>query len=78
MSINNQAQDRYNAPRVQSVDFEENYLSDLEVGELFWLRNDSADGNINNAHRVLNGAEQMNLITREVVQLGNIKVYQKD
>ena len=53
MPTNNQAQDRYSAPNVRSVDFEENYLRDLEVSELFWLKNDSADGNRKHAYRKL-------------------------
>tara|TARA_Y100001970_G_C14253027_1_gene873188 strand:- start:538 stop:774 length:237 start_codon:yes stop_codon:yes gene_type:complete len=78
MSVNNQAQDRYNGPNVRSVDFEENYWSDLEVDDLFHLRNDTADGQINHCHRKLNDRESMNLITRKIVVLGNIKVFQKD
>ena len=79
MSVNNQAQDRFNGPTIRSVDFEENYLSDLEVDELFWLRNDTADGQINHAHRKLTDqGECMNLITREVKTFGNVKVFQKD
>ena len=78
MSVNNQAQDRYNAPGVRSVDFEEQYLRDLEVDDLFHLNNDTADGNRNHCHRKLNENDSMNLITRQIVQLGNIKVYQKD
>lgn len=79
MSVNNQAQDRYNGPNVRSVDFEENFLSDLEVDELFWLRNDTADGRINHAHRKLTDQGQcMDLITREVKMFKNMKVFQKD
>ena len=79
MSVNNQAQDRYKAPNVRSVDFEESYWSDLEVDDLFWLRNDSANGNINNCHRKLNETESLNLITRETVTIsGNQRVYKKD
>ena len=77
MATNNQAQDRYNAPSIRGTDFEEVYFRDLEAGELFWLRNDSADGNRNNAHRKLNDVDSMNLITRGIVQVGHIKVYQK-
>ena len=77
MPTNNQAQDRYSAPNVRSVDFEENYFRDLESSELFWLKNDSADGNRNHAHRKLNEVDSMDLITREIVQVGNIKVFQK-
>jgi len=78
MSVNNQAQDRYNGPNVRSVDFEQQNLRDLEVDDLFHLRNDSADGNRNHCHRKLNETESMNLITRKVIVFGNIKVYQKD
>tara|TARA_Y100000996_G_C22258327_1_gene534792 strand:+ start:227 stop:466 length:240 start_codon:yes stop_codon:yes gene_type:complete len=79
MSVNNQAQDRYNAPQNRAVDFEEHYLRDLEIDELFWLNNNSADGNRNHAHRKLTDTgECMNLITREVKMFGNIKVFQKD
>ena len=79
MSVNNQAQDRYKAPNVRSVDFEESYWSDLEVDDLFWLRNDNINGNINNCHRKINDTESMNLITREIVTIsGNKRVYLKD
>ena len=79
MSVNNQAQDRYNAPNVRSVDFEETYWSDLEIDDLFWLRNDNINGNVNNCHRKINDTESMNLITREIVKIsGNQRVYTKD
>ena len=79
MPSNNQAQDRYNAPSVRSTDWNDFYYSDLEVNELFWLNNNSADGNRNHAHRKLTDTgECMNLITREVKMFGNIKVFQKD
>ena len=78
MSVNNQAQDRYRAPGIRSVDFEQVEFRDLEVDDLFHLRNDSADGNINHCHRKLNEVDSMDLITRQIVQVGNIKVYQKD
>tara|TARA_Y100001963_G_scaffold110606_1_gene152945 strand:+ start:574 stop:810 length:237 start_codon:yes stop_codon:yes gene_type:complete len=78
MSVNNQAQDRYNAPLNRSVDFEQVYFRDLEVDDLFWLRNDTANGNVNHCHRKINPSDSMNLITRQIVQVGNIKVYQKD
>ena len=78
MSVNNQAQDRYNAPLNRSVDFELVEFRDLEVDDLFHLRNDTVDGNINHCHRKLNETDSMNLITRQIVQVGNIKVYQKD
>ena len=79
MSVNNQAQDRYNAPGVRSVDFEETVWSDLDVDDLFWLRNDNINGNINNCHRKLNEIESLNLITRETVTIsGNQRVYKKD
>ena len=79
MSVNNQAQDRYNAPNVRSVDFEETYWSDLEIDDLFWLRNDNINGNVNNCHRKINDTESMNLITREIVKnSGNQRVYTKD
>ena len=78
MSVNNQAQDRYGAPLNRSVDFEEHYWRDLEVDDLFWLRDDIIDGNVNHCHRKVNQSDSMNLITRQIVQVGNIKVYQKD
>ena len=53
MSVNNQAQDRYNAPLNRSVDFELVEFRDLEVDDLFHLRNDTVDGNINHCHRKL-------------------------
>ena len=36
MPNNNQVNDRYNPASNMSVDFEEYYFGDLEVGELFW------------------------------------------
>tara|TARA_B100000287_G_scaffold348342_1_gene336591 strand:+ start:307 stop:537 length:231 start_codon:yes stop_codon:yes gene_type:complete len=36
MPENNQVNDRYNPVSNMSVDFEEYYFGDLEVGELFW------------------------------------------
>ena len=78
MSVNNQAQDRYRGPGIRSVDFELVEFRDLEVDDLFHLRNNTADGNINHCHRKLNENDSMNLITRRIVQVGNIKVYQKD
>ena len=78
MSVNNQAQDRYNAPQNRSVDFEIVEFRDLENDDLFHLRNDTVNGNINHCHRKLNEVDSMDLITRQIVQVGNIKVYQKD
>ena len=31
MSVNNQAQDRYNAPQNRAVDFEEHYLRKIKI-----------------------------------------------
>ena len=79
MSVNNQAQDRYKAPLNRSVDFEQVEFRDLENDDLFWLRNDNINGNINNCHRKINDTESMNLITREIVTIsGNKRVYLKD
>ena len=78
MSVNNQAQDRYGGPGIRSVDFELVEFRDLEVDDLFHLRNDDADGNRNHCHRKLNETDSMDLITRQIVQVGKIKVYQKD
>ena len=79
MSVNNQAQDRYKAPLNRSVDFEQVVFVDLEIDDLFWLRNDNTNGNINNCHRKINDTESMNLITREIVTIsGNKRVYLKD
>mgnify|MGYP003138887433 FL=1 len=45
MAINNQVNDRYNPAGVNSVDFEEFYFGDLEVGELFWQTNRPEESN---------------------------------
>ena len=43
MAINDQVNDRYNPASNMSVDFEEYYFGDLEVGELFWQTNQPGD-----------------------------------
>tara|TARA_Y100000310_G_C20407857_1_gene680515 strand:+ start:16 stop:252 length:237 start_codon:yes stop_codon:yes gene_type:complete len=77
MAENNQAQDRYNAPRNIDSDFETFNFDDLPVGELFWLT-DNPSGDINVVHRKINDKQGMNLKT-QVTEDYNIrrKVYQK-
>ena len=45
MAINDQVNDRYNPASNMSVDFEEYYFGDLEVGELFWQTNQPGESN---------------------------------
>ena len=76
MPTNNQAQDRYNAPRTNAPDFEEFYFDDLEQGELFWL-NKGSDGMKNVVHRKVNN-QGLQLKTQEQVFIkSKTKVYQK-
>ena len=77
MAQNNQAQDRYNAPRNIDIDFELSNFEDLPVGELFWLT-DNSDGNVNVVHRKINDSQGTNLKT-QVTENFDIrrKVYQK-
>ena len=44
MPDNNQVNDRYNPPGVNSPDFERFTFGELEVDELFWQSNKPGDG----------------------------------
>ena len=77
MAKNNQAQDRYNAPRNIDPDFETVKFEDLPVGELFWLTENS-NGNVNIVHRKINetqGTQLKNQVT--AVFDYRLKIYQK-
>ena len=63
MAENNQVNDRYNAPGIGD-DFEQMYFSDVDTGDLFWLKNQSSDNNP--SYRKLNETEAGNIVTREV------------
>ena len=79
MPDNNHTQDLYNPPSTNTNDWDSTTFSDIDTSDLFWLRNDNINGNINNCHRKINDTESMNLITREIVTIsGNKRVYLKD
>ena len=53
-------------------------FSDIDTSELFWLRNDTTNGDLNNCHRKLDENEAQNTKTREVISIqGNTKIFQK-
>ena len=43
MATNDPANDRYNPPNLNSIDFERFTFGELEVGELFWQTNQPGD-----------------------------------
>ena len=43
MGVNDPAQDRYNAPDLNSADFEKFTFGELEMNELFWQTNQPGD-----------------------------------
>ena len=45
MPENNQADDRYNPPKISNDDFEEIRFSEVELEDLFWLTNVSGKDN---------------------------------
>ena len=77
MAQNNQAQDRYNAPRNIDSDFETFNFEDLPVGELFWLTTE-ADGDTNTVHRKVSETEGTQLRNQVTSTFDNrLKVYQR-
>ena len=76
MATNNQVNDRYNPVSNMSVDFEEYYFGDLEVGELFWQTNKPKEEQI--PWRKSSLTEGRNLKTQTLHSFQRrTKVYQK-
>ena len=77
MAENNPANDTYNPPGLNSVDFERFSFGELEVNELFWL-NENPSGDINVSHRKISETEGMHLKNRKVITFNKtLKVFQK-
>jgi hypothetical protein len=75
MAENNQAQDRYNPPSTSVDDFESLQFSEVEVDDLFWLKNSGSD---NPPFRKLNASEAGNTTTRDLQNFNqNDVVYQR-
>ena len=75
MPDNNQVNDRYNPPGVNSPDFERFTFGELEVDELFWQTNQPGD---NIPWRKVSQTQGMNLRTRTTHNFNNrTVVYQK-
>tara|TARA_X000001382_G_scaffold128560_1_gene118548 strand:- start:53 stop:283 length:231 start_codon:yes stop_codon:yes gene_type:complete len=75
MATNNQVNDRYNPVSNMSVDFEEYYFGDLEVGELFWQTNQPQESN---PWRKENQTQGKNLKSQTVHNFNlKTKVFQK-
>ena len=73
----NQANDRYNPPGVSqgSNDYEQTIFSDVELNDLFWLKN---DGDNNPPYRKINESEAGNTKTRVLESFkSNLRVYQR-
>ena len=78
MPDNNHTQDLYNPPATNTNDWDTTTFSDIDTSELFWLRNDTTNGEINHCHRKLDENEAQNTKTREVISIqGNTKIFQK-
>ena len=58
MGINDPVNDRYNAPSLNSADFERFTFGELEVDELFWQTNTPGD---NYSWRKVNQTQAVNL-----------------
>ena len=78
MPDNNMAQDTYNPPATNTNDWDSTTFSDIDTSDLFWLRNDTTNGEINHCHRKLDESSAQNTQTRQVVDIqSNTKVFQK-
>ena len=62
MPENNQAEDRYNPPGINDDDFEQVRFSEIELEDLFWLKNIS--GNNNPPYRKIDESSGGNTKTR--------------
>ena len=78
MPDNNHTQDLYNPPGTNTNDWDTTTFSDIDTSDLFWLRNDTTNGEINHCHRKLDENEAQNTKTREVISIqSNTKIFQK-
>ena len=72
----NQAQDRYNPPKLGENDYESTSFSELNVGELLWLNTSRGDGN--HAYRKLNEGQALKNKTQKTHNFNRTtKVYYK-
>ena len=75
MAENNPANDRYNPPGVNSIDFERFNFGELEVDELFWQTNSQTESN---PWRKINQSQALNLKSQTTHNFqSNTLVYQK-
>ena len=77
MPKNDPAQDRYDPSSIGVTDFEPCRFGDLEVNELFWIKNIIGD---NPAYRKINQNEALNTLSREIInsnQFNGNNIYQK-
>ncbi len=75
MAENNPANDRYNPPGINSIDFERFTFGELEVDELFWQTNSKTESN---PWRKVNQTQALNLKSQTTHNFqANTLVYQK-
>tara|TARA_R100001443_G_scaffold82872_1_gene89748 strand:+ start:2472 stop:2702 length:231 start_codon:yes stop_codon:yes gene_type:complete len=75
MAENNPANDRYNPPGINSIDFERFKFGELEVDELFWQTNSQTESN---PWRKINQSQALNLKSQTTHNFqSNTLVYQK-
>ena len=73
---NNEAQDRFNPPKLGESEFEKARYDSLNNGEIFWLSEEMNDSN--HAYRKLDEKQAMNTRTREIHdKVYNANVYYK-
>ena len=76
MPENNQAQDAYNPPSITNEDFEQLKFNEIELDDLFWLKDRNAPDNP--PYRKLNDNEAGNTKTRLLESFkSNDVVYQR-
>ena len=75
MAENNPANDRYNPPGTNSIDFERFTFGELEMDELFWQTNSQTESN---PWRKVNQSQALNLKSQTTHNFqSNTLVYQK-
>ena len=75
MAENNPANDRYNPPGINSIDFERFSFGELEVDELFWQTNSQTESN---PWRKVNQNQALNLKSQTIHNFqSSTLVYQK-
>ena len=78
MPNNDHTQDLYNPPGTNTNDWDEMRFGDIDTSDLFWLRNDTTNGEINHCHRKLDESSAQNTQTRQVINIqSNTQVFQK-